>query len=196
MRVNIVDRSAIGLIFLQMNDSMISDLLECLHGHQQSLQTNPLAMLGIIFENIGRLSSFHLTDSLSGVDNIELQTRMTSIMGVSPEPIQINHELLNKHIHFYNTILIFLDWKFTFQVGLAKFIKETLNKLEAAHEQRGLTPDPADVLQQNMDYMINVVEQQQLLGQTLQRRIQSQISVVSRLSCSRTQRSGTLLICS
>lgn len=177
MRVNIIDRSAICLILSNMDDKTISALLKRLHAHQESLRENPLAILGILFNQLGQKWEAESRNTFHEVRAIEHTTRMTPFK-LPSEPIQIDYEQLNRSIHQNNTHIIFLDKVVSFELGFGKFIKETLKKFEEARKNLGLEPDPANVLQQNMDYMLNTAEMRQLSVQSLQRRIQSQMSVV------------------
>lgn len=185
MRVKIVDRSAIGLLFSTMDDTGVSGMLGRLHEHQESLREDPLNILVLLFSELGRSSDQFCRVSVDEVLDIENQTRMTS-MRISPEPVQKEYEHLTKDIHYCNVNLIGQDEFSNFEGGFGKFVKETLKTVEAARKKRGLEPDPHIILYQYIDYRLNVVEIRLKSVQCLQRRIQSQMSVVGRSPYSRT----------
>lgn len=187
MRINIADCSATGLYFHWdvLNDSGISDLLKRLDSHRRLLSVNPLALLGILMEEYGRTCENSRAHNDLDVVNIERQTGMTSLRIATFSPqVTTDYELLAKAIHACNTNLIFLDNLTNFEVGLGKFIKETMIKFHTMRERKQLEPIPADVddtLTHNIEHLLNAAELRRYQAQSLHRRSQTQINVVCRV---------------
>lgn len=186
MRINIADCSATGLLFNGdvLNYSKIASLLKHLHGHRRLLQVNPLAVLGILMEDYGRKCEYNRARNDQDVVAIEGQTGMTSLrITTSNSLVATDYELLTKALHSCNTRLIFLDNVTNFEVAVGRFIKETLIKLQMMRERRQLEKIPAnidDTLIQNVEYLLNAAEMRKYQAQSLHRRIQTQINVVSK----------------
>lgn len=185
MRINIIDCSATGLYFEQvrLDDEGITSLLKRVHGHRRLLLVNPLAVLGILMEQYGRACERDRTHSDREVVNMEGRTGMTSLVIAKSSPQDAaDYEKLTKALHSCNTNLIFLDNLTNFEVAVGRFIAETLKKFQTIREKRGLETIPVDVhdtLIHNIEYLLNVAEMRRYQAQSLHRRIQTQINVVS-----------------
>lgn len=182
MRVRIVDLSAVGLVFCGSEERARS-LLSRSSEHRTRLQQNPLAILNVVYDEHGRDCEYHRERGDDKVVAIETSTGMTSLMRQRAQDAGKDLEKLTKGLHAANTNLIFLDNVANFEIALGKFIKETMVKLDFLRRTRNLKPVPADVnqvLHQNMDYLINLSELRRYQAQSLHRRVQSQINVVSK----------------
>ena len=186
MRINIVDCSAIGLYFHgdDLNDRELNRLLKRLHGHRRLLRVNPLALLGILMEEYGRACERDRARNDKDVITLEGRTGMTTPrIATEYAGDSTDHELLIKALHSCNTMLIFLDNMTNFEVAVGKFIKETLTKFQMIRERRLLEMIPADIddtLIQVIEYLLNAAEMRRYQAQSLHRRTQTQINVVSR----------------
>ena len=171
-------------------------ILERLYECQESLRENPLTILAILFTDVGRACGSECHHTFCEVYGIESKTRMTALKlsPVSPEPASMDYGQLNKDIHVCNVYLTMFDQISDFEQSLGKFVKETLNKFEAAREKRGLEPSSHDALYQYIDYRLNAVAMRLVDIRSHQRRCQSQMSVVSHSPHSYTWRVGTSLI--
>lgn len=185
MRINIVDCSATGLYFERdmLNDKGIISLLKRIHGHRRLLLVNPLAILGILMEQYGRACERDRAHNDREVVSMEGRTGMTSLVIAKSAPQDAaDYEKLTKELHACNTNLIFLDNLTNFEVAFGRFIAETLKKFQAIREKQRLETIPVDVhdtLIQNVEYLVNVAEMRRYQAQSLHRRIQTQINVVS-----------------
>lgn len=183
MRINMFDCSATGLYFHRdmFNDAGIASLLKHLHGHRRLLRVNPLALLGILMDEYGRTCERDRTCNDMNVVAMEGQTGMTSLL-IAPRQVATGYELLTKALHSCNTNLIFLDNMTNFEVAIGTFIKETYIKFQTLREMRLLETIPVDVddtLMQNIEYLLNAAAMRRYQAQSLHRRTQSQINVVS-----------------
>lgn len=181
LRINVVDGSTKGLLF-DMNTSTIASVLQRLHESRELLQENPLGFLNILLADHGQSCEDHRAVLDRDVVNMEIRTGKTSLRWFSSY-IETDYEKLNKDLHACNMELIFLDNITNFEIVVGKFIKETLAKFEALRHERGIIPDSSysyETLSQNTDYLINTCEMRRYQAQSLHRRIQSQINVVSK----------------
>lgn len=185
MRINIADCSATGLYFHGdvLNDVGVATLLKRLHGHRQLLQTNSLVFLGTVMKKYGRSCERDRVRNGIDVVNIEGQTGTTSLQVASfSTRVAADYELLIKALHSCNTNLISLDNMTHFEVAAGRFVKATLIKFQVLREKRLLEPVPADVddiLTQDIEYLLNAAEMRRYQAQSLHRRTQSQINLVS-----------------
>lgn len=184
MRINVVDCSATGLYFQGDGLNKLNGLLKRLQGHRRLLRTNPLAFLGILMEEYGRTCERDRARNDREVVTIEGRTGMTSLqIANSNSQAAKDYELLSKDLHSCNTNLIFLDNLTNFEVAVGRFIKETLIRFQMIRERRLLEKILADVddtLIQNIEYLLNAAEMRRYQAQSLHRRTQTQINVVSR----------------
>lgn len=185
MRINIIDCSAIGLNFQrdELDGAGIASLLKRLHGHRGLLRVNPLAILGILIEEYGRTCERDRAHYDTDVINIEGHTGMTSLLIATFDPqVATNYELLTRALHSCNTNLIFLDNMIYFEVAAGRFVKDTLIKFQLLRERKLVEAIPVHVentLMQNIEYLLNGAEMRRHQAQSLYRRTQSQINVVS-----------------
>lgn len=194
MRINVDDCSATGLYIHGdvSDDGGLAGLLKRLHGHRRLLRVNPLGFMGILFEEYGRECERDRARNDDDVVAIEGRTGMTSlrILAVAPfsPGVATDHELLTKALHACNTNLIFLDNLTNFEVEVGRFIKETLIKFQRIRERKAeirlletTPPDVDDTLIHNIEYLLNAAEMRRYQAQSLLRRAQTQINVVSKL---------------
>ena len=182
MRISIVDFSVVGFAFCE-TEAKVCGLLSRLSRNQTALQQNPLAVLNAVYEEYGRSCETFRKRADEEVLSIELRTGMTSVKVQGPKEAEGDLSKLNKASHAANANLIFLDNVTNFDVALGKFIKEIFVKLETMRLARNLEPLPVHVsqaLHQNIDHLINLSEQRRCQALSLHRRVQSQISVVSK----------------
>ena len=184
MRIRIEDLSSVSLAFCE-TQAGAHRLLSRLAEHRSRLQQNPLNVLNLFYQEHGRL----LEEGRKHVDDevvaIEKSTGMTSLPVHAPEDTEKDLAKLTKALHKANTNLIFFDNVANFDVALGKSIKEIFVKLEGVRQTRNLIPTPANVsqvLHQNIDYLIILSECRKYQAQSLHRRVQSQINVVSKTS--------------
>ena len=184
MRINVVDCSATGLYFQGDGLKKVNSLPKRLQGHRRLLRTNPLAFLGILMEEYGRTCERDRARNDRDVVTIEGRTGMTSLpIATFYSQVAKDYELLIEALHSCNTNLIFLDNMTNFEVAVVRFIKETLIRFQMIRERRLLEKIPADVddtLIQNIEYLLNAAEMRRYQAQSLHRRTQTQINVVSR----------------
>lgn len=181
LRINIGDGSAKGLLF-DTDTSTVASVLQRLHESRELLQENPLSFLNILLADHGKSCEDHRAALDRDVVKMELRTGKTSLRFLSTY-VETDYEQLNKDLHACNTDLIFLDNITNFEMIVGKFIKDTLAKFEALRHERGIVPDSPytyETLSQNTDYLINVCEMRRYQAQSLHKRIQSQINVVSK----------------
>lgn len=180
LRVSVVSGSARGLFF-DLDESSASRVTQRLHENRELIRENPLTFLNILFEDHGQSCERHRAHLDREVVRMERRTGKTSIVLFS-RAVDTDYEQLNKDLHACNTELIFLDNITNFEMSLGRFIKETLTKFEALRHESGISSDSMyayETLSQNMDYLINSCEMRRYQAQSLHRRIQSQINVVS-----------------
>lgn len=182
IRISIADLSAVGFVFCK-TEAKISDLLSRLSNNQSSLQQNPLAVLNVVYEEYGQSCETARKRGDDEVVSIESTTGMTSLTKQAPKPGDRGLAELNKSLHAVNTNLIFIDTVTNFDVAAGRFIKEISVRLETMRQTRNLEPAPVPISQafyDKIDYLINVAELRRYQAQSLHRRVQSQISVVSK----------------
>lgn len=182
MRVSIVDLSAVGLVICK-TEERVHSLLSRLSKSQTNLQENPLALLNVIYDVYGRDCETARKCADDEVVSIELSTGMSSLKVQAPQQAERDIAELNKASHAANTSLIFLDNVINFDVVLGKFIKEIFMKLETMRQRRNVEPIPipvSQVIHDNIDFLITLAALRRQQAQSLHRRVQSQISVVSK----------------
>lgn len=143
-----------------------------------------MAVLNVVYEEYGRTCEAARKRGDDEVVSIESTTGMTSLRAQAPKEAEKGLAELNKALHATNTNLIFLDNVTNFDVAVGKFIKEAFAKLETLRQIRNLEPAPIPVsqtLQEKIDYLVNLSEFRRYQAQSLHRRVQSQISVVSNI---------------
>ena len=146
------------------------------------LQKNPLLLLSTVFEEYG-YSSENFREQLDrDVARMERQSGHTSL---SFRLFQDNkgYEDLTKELHACTTNLIFMENITAFEREWGAFCKETLDVLEALRVERGLETLPKSErvqASQNMDYHLNLSQMRRIQSQSLQKRAQLQINVVSK----------------
>ncbi|MCJ1260167.1 hypothetical protein MMC22_000026 [Lobaria immixta] len=184
MRINVVDCSATGLYFQGDGLKKVNSLPQRSQGHRRLLRTSPLAFLGILMEEYGRTCERDRARNDRDVVTIEGRTGMTSLqIATFYSQVAKDYELLIKALHSCNTNLIFLENITNFEVAVVRFIKETLIRFQMIRERRLLEKIPADVddtLIQNIEDLLNAAEMRRYQAQSLHRRTQTQINVVSR----------------
>jgi hypothetical protein len=113
---------------------------------------------------------------------MESQTGHTSLQVRLFQPNQYDYEQLIKNLNACNTTLIFMDSITVFERDLGAFCKETLAVLESLREERGLerlsVGDRVSAIQ-DLDYHLNLSQMRRTQVLALQKRIQTQINVVS-----------------
>lgn len=194
MRLRIADFSANAFAFCE-SEAKVRRLLSRSFENRTRLQESSLAMLNVLYDDFGRECERCRQVADEEVVVLESSTGMTSIRLQTPQKAEKDLAKLTKALHEVNTKLIFTDNVAHFHVALGKFIKETVAKLEIVRQTRKLNPLPADVsqvLDQNMDYLINLAELRKYQAQSLHRRVQSQINVVSKTNPGRTLNSSEL----
>lgn len=184
MRISIIDRSAVGLVICKTEERILT-LLTRLSKSRTSLQNNPLALLNVVADEYGKSCETARKFADDEVVSIETSTGMTSLQVQPPKKAQRDIAELNKASHAANTNLIFLDNVINFDVVLGKFIKEIFVKLETLRQRRNLEPIPvsaSQVLHDNIDFLITLSALRRQQAKSLHQRVQSQISVVSKIN--------------
>ena len=179
IRVNIADRSAICLFF-EKDKSKIEDLFKRLQTSRNSLHTNPLSFISLLFEEQGYSCEKYRAKLDKDVVEMENQTGHTSIaislFGQNPD-----YERLTRDLNACKTSLIFVDNFTLFEKEIGDFCKETLETLELLRHERGLDTLPTGervAAAQQLDYHLNLSQLRRIQACSLERRVQTQISVV------------------
>lgn len=179
MRINVIDGSATVLHF-DMSQYLVDSLLQRLDEQRELLRQNPLTYLSVLYGEHGHDCETHRQELDRDVVAMERQTGMTSLAVY--QNVETNYEQLTKRLHACNTNLIFFENIMNFEAAAGQFIKQTLIKLESLQEEAGIAPDASNaytILVQHMDYLINASEMRRYQAQSLHRRVQTQINVVS-----------------
>lgn len=179
LRININDGSAKGFM-IHADESVVARVLRQLRESWDSLESNPLAFLNIIFADHGQSCEDRRADLDNDVASIERRTGKTSLPLFSHD-FDMDHERLNEDLHACNTNLIFLDNVTNFEMSVGKFIKDTYVKFAVLRHEMGIaSTSNYESLSQDTDCLINVCEMRRYQAQSLHRRLQSQINVVSK----------------
>jgi hypothetical protein len=179
IRVNIADRSAICLFF-EKDKSEIEDLFKRLQTSRDSLHANPLSLISLLFEEHGYSCEIYRAELDKDVVEMERQTGHTSI-AISLFRQNPDYERLTRDLNACKTSLIFMDNITLFEKGIGDFCKETLETLELLRHERGLDTLPTGqrvAATQQLDYHLNLSHLRRIQACSLERRVQTQISVV------------------
>ena len=143
---------------------------------------NPLALLTILFEDHAHASEAYRTHLDKVVVSIEQQTGMTSLhVGAPDHGLEDDYDRLARRMHACNTNLIFLDHILEFESRLGAFCRQvwrTFCKLRLEQGLEDLLQYQHDEFEQALDYHLNDSSLRRSQSQALQKRIQSQMSVV------------------
>lgn len=181
IRVSIADRSAIGLFF-EKDKSKIEDLLKCLETNRGSLHANPISFISLLFEEHGYSCEHYRAKLDRGVVGVERQTGHTSIH-ISLFRQNQDYERLTRDLNACKTSLIIMDNITSFEKQIGAFCKEVLEMLELLRHERGLNTLPIRervAAIQQLDYHLNLCQLRRIQACSLERRVQTQISVVRR----------------
>lgn len=179
IRVNITDRSAICLFF-EKNKSKIKDFFRRLQTSRDSLHANPLSFISLLFEEHGYSCEKYRAKLDKDVVEMERQTGHTSIaiLLFRQNP---DYERLTRDLNACKTSLIFMDNITLFEEKIGEFCKETLETLEVLRQERDLDTLPTGervAATQQLDYHLNLSQLRRIQACSLERRVQTQISVV------------------
>ena len=181
MRINIRNESSISLLFETKKHTAIG-ITNRLYENRNLIGQNPLSFLAVLLEDHGLSCEVKRKRLDNHVAYIEQQTGMTSLDSFVFSNIEPKFDVLLKALHGCNTELIFLDNIMNFELALSRFVRETIEKFEELHQDKDLDCDRRCAtynILQNVDYLINACEMRRYQAQSLLRRVQSQINVVS-----------------
>ena len=162
----------------------MDDLLGRVKIRRDQLQHSALAFLIILMEEHSNAAEVYRTYLDKETIVIEQQTRMTSLnVGFGDRSMDTDYETLTRRIHGCNTNLIFLDHVLEFEQRLADFCKQAYSKfweIRRREQLDDLPPQQHEEFYQAIDYNLNHSVLRRSQAQSLQKRVQSQMSVVSR----------------
>ena len=148
---------------------------------QETLYKSPLLCLGIIFDNYGVYNEKYRLKQDEAILILERETGMSSLSFGSHGVGSMHYERLIKDVHDCNTRLIFLENMMNFEEALGKFVRELLSRVEKIHIQYpDLSCHEAEwqKIMEYVDFYLSRTIFNRSQGLSLQKRVQSQISVV------------------
>ncbi|KAG8534040.1 uncharacterized protein KY384_000883 [Bacidia gigantensis] len=181
LRVNIRN-GALAVLFFDRDEESVNEILGRLRVHQKVLHENPIAFLSLLFEMHCHASEHYRAYLDDQVLAVECSTRMTAFHIQTKYPAtETDYEALSGPLHSCNTNLIFLEVILEFEARFGDFCKQVHSTFAQLRREEGL--EDFSQYQQNMymqgvDYQIQANEFRRVQARSLQKRIQSQMSVL------------------
>jgi hypothetical protein len=175
MRVDLATNTASSLFFT----SRPTELAHSLESRGEEMQCSPLAFLNLLFEMHGSTTELYREKRDVEVCVVELQTGTSSLIHGDhiTSTNTMNNENLMRELHALNAKLLILDGVMNWELSAGKFIRETYTILS---ELRALSTLEDQPLRDSLDYLLNLSSLRQTQAQTLQKRVQMQLGVVSK----------------
>ncbi|KAI9866944.1 MAG: hypothetical protein M1813_000342 [Trichoglossum hirsutum] len=175
MRVDLATNTASSLFFT----SRPTELAHSLESRGEEMQCSPLAFLNLLFEMHGSTTELYREKRDVEVCVVELQTGTSSLIHGDriTSTNTMNNENLMRELHALNAKLLILDGVMNWELSAGKFIRETYTILS---ELRALSTLEDQPLRDSLDYPLNLSSLRQTQAQTLQKRVQMQLGVVSK----------------
>ena len=182
IRFCIEDYKATAFIFDHDQES-VDEFLARLRAKEQALQQDPIVFMNILVELYGYASENYRTLLDKQVVSVELQTRMTSLNPPfsNANPTDDSEEP-SRDIHRCNTSPTMLEGVLEFEAQPGDFRKQTHQDFPRMRHEKGHGEPPVqkrDFFVQSLDYHINASCLRRNQTRSLQKRTQSQMSVVS-----------------
>ena len=183
MRIDLATNAATCLYFGRVLEEL-DDITCDLESREKEIQRSPLALLNIVFEANGSHTERYRQERDIDVCVMERETGTSSfIHGGSLAPGDVmNYEGLTRELHALDAKLLFLDGVMNWEIAAGKFIQETYKVLSELRAARGLTPlqvSQEQPLKDSLNYHLNLSSLRRFQAQTLQKRVQTQLGVVS-----------------
>ena len=186
--ISCADRITSALYFDRHEDAL-SDLVRRMGQRQRIVHTHPLMIMVLLLEQYGTNLQTFRNELDRQLVQLERRLGLNSLFHAptaTSDPTKL--EQLNKDVHTCNMGMIVLELKMNFELELARFSRETLDKFEQCCKDSGGRSTDAQSLAQISDQigcLTNRSDLNKAQLQSLLKRIQAQISALFSLIAQR-----------